>query len=123
MFWWLDCIELIRTQLNDFEMFNGFKMTKRTLKTVLRVVLITYKTVSIKPWKNREDKSNISQFSYVDVVVTRKIMFLEVVTPPYINHYLIPYKISPKNLWDILRCENGNVNFWKFTKKWIATKM
>ena len=57
---------------------------KRTLKTVLRMVMRTYKTVSIKPCINREDKSTISPISYVAIFVTRTVKFLVVVTPPYI---------------------------------------
>ena len=44
----------------------------------------TCKTVSIKPCINREDKSKSLTFSYIVTVVVRKIMFLSVLTPPYI---------------------------------------
>ena len=70
-------------------MFNEFEMTKMNLKNVLRMFLRTYKTVSIKPCKNREDKSKISQFSYTVIFVTIPTKFLEVVTPPSIYQLLI----------------------------------
>ena len=63
-------------------------MLKIILKTVLIIVLMTFKTVSIKQCINIEDKSKISQFSYTVIVVSLTIKFLAVVTLPYI------YKIS-----------------------------
>ena len=75
---------MIWTRLNEFEMFNEFKMMKITLKTVLIIVLRACKTVSIKPCINREDKSTISPISYVAIFVTSTVKFLVVVTPPYI---------------------------------------
>ena len=50
-------------------MFNEFEMMKRRLKTVLRIDLITCKTVPRKPCINREDNSKISQVSYTVVVI------------------------------------------------------
>ena len=44
-----------------------FRMTKRTLKTVLQN---SVKTVSIKPCINIESNIRISQFSYTVIVVT-----------------------------------------------------
>ena len=75
---------MIKTQINEFEMFNWFEITKKTLKTVLIIFMRTCKTVSIKPYTNREDGSEISQFSYTDIVVTITMKFLEVLTPPSI---------------------------------------
>ena len=72
-------------------MFNGFEMLRRTLKTVLRIFLRTCKTVSIKTFINREDKSKRSKFSYTAIVETRTTNFLEVVTPPSIYHYQLPH--------------------------------
>ena len=76
-------------------MFNWFEIMKIKLKTVLMVVLIICKTVSIKPYINREDQSEISQFSYTTIVVTITMQFLTVVTPPSIYQYLT--KKSRKN--------------------------
>ena len=63
-----------------------FITTKRTLKTVLRMVLRTCKTVSIRQCINREAKSKSSQFSYSVAVYERTMKFLVVVTSPYIYH-------------------------------------
>ena len=46
-------------------------MMKRTLKNVLIVVLITFKTVPRKIFINRESKIRISKFSYTVIVVTQ----------------------------------------------------
>ena len=59
-----------------------------TLKIVLLFVLRTCKTVSRNTCMNIEDMSNISQLSYISVVVTRTMKFLSVVTPTYIYHGL-----------------------------------
>ena len=40
------------------------------LKTVLRIVMRTYKTLLIKSCINREDKRKSTHFSYTDVVLT-----------------------------------------------------
>ena len=61
-------------------------MMTRTLKTFLRIVLITCKTASIKSCINREDKIKISQVSYTVMVVTKIMKFLAVVTPSSICH-------------------------------------
>ena len=50
------------------------------------------KTAPRKPCINREDKRKISQFSYNVIVVARKMNFLEVVTPPSINHGFSTWK-------------------------------
>ena len=50
---WLNCIELIWTQINEFEMFNEFEITRRTLKTVLRIVLRTCENSVLKTCINR----------------------------------------------------------------------
>ena len=67
-------------------MFNDFELMKTTLKTVLRIVLRTCKTVSRRPFINREAKIKISQFSYLVTVVEITMEFLSVVTPPYIYY-------------------------------------
>ena len=67
-------------------MSNKFECTKRTLKTILIIVLRTCKTVSRKPYINRQDNSKISQFSYSVTVVSITIKLLEVVAPPSIYH-------------------------------------
>ena len=61
-------------------------MTKRALKIILRVVIMTYKTVSIKTCINRDSKCSRSQFSYAVIVMTINMKFLEVVTPPSVYH-------------------------------------
>ena len=65
-------------------------MMKITLKNVLKFCMIKCETVSRKPCINIEDKSKSSQFSYKSIVVTIKIQFLSVVTPPYIYHFCVP---------------------------------
>ena len=50
-------------------MCTVFEMMKRTLKTVLRIVMRKFKTVSRKLCKNREDKRKILKFSYSVIVV------------------------------------------------------
>ena len=65
-------------------------MMKITFKTVLKNVLRTCKTVSIKLCIHREDKSKSVQFSYTDIVVARTMKFLSVVTPPSISQYSSP---------------------------------
>ena len=60
---------------------------EKKIETVMRIVLRTCKTVSIKPCINREYNSKISYFSYIVIVVSRIMKFLEVVTPPYIDQY------------------------------------
>ena len=77
---------MIWTQLNEFEMFNEFEMMKITLKTVIRIVVITCKTVSRKSCINREDNINISQFNFTVMVVTKIMKFLSVITPSSICH-------------------------------------
>ena len=77
---------MIWTQLNEFEMFNEFEMMKRTLKTFIRIVLRTCKTVPRKPCINREANIKSSQFIYSVTVVERTTEFLAVVTPPSIYH-------------------------------------
>ena len=67
-------------------MFNDFETIKRALKTILRIVLVTCKTVSRKPCINIEYKRNISKFSYTYIVVIIKMKFLAIVTPPSIYH-------------------------------------
>ena len=52
-----------------------FRIMKRTLKTVLRIFLITYRTVSITPFINREIKSRSTQFIYTVIVVIITIKF------------------------------------------------
>ena len=49
---------------------------KVTLKTVLRIFLRTYKTLSRKPCITRENMSNISQLSYTVIVVAIKVNLL-----------------------------------------------
>ena len=61
-------------------------MMKITLKTVIRIVVITCKTVSRKSCINREDNIKRSQFSYIDIVVTRIMKFLSVVIPTSIYY-------------------------------------
>ena len=56
-------------------------MMKIKLKTVLRIVLRTCKTVSINPCISREDNSKITQCSYKSIVVTKTMKFLAIVTP------------------------------------------
>ena len=67
-------------------MFNEFEMKKIILKTFLRIVLITCKTVSIRPFINREDNIKSSQFRYKCIAVTRTIKFTAVETTPSIYH-------------------------------------
>ena len=67
-------------------MFNEFEMTKITFKAVKIFVLRTCKIVPIKPCKNREVNSDRSQFSFTDIVITRKMKFLPVITQPSIYH-------------------------------------
>ena len=57
-------------RLNEFEIFNEFEIMRVTLKSFIRTVLRTCKTVSIKPFINREDKIENSQFIYTDIVTT-----------------------------------------------------
>ena len=61
-------------------------MMKITLKTVIRIVVITCKTVSRKSCINREDNIKRSQLSYIDIGVTRIMKFLSVVIPPSIYY-------------------------------------
>ena len=70
-------------------MFNEFEMMKITLKNVLGIVMRTWKTVSIKPCINREDKIMSSQFRYADIAVIIRMNFLSVVklTPIYYGWY------------------------------------
>ena len=72
-------------------------MTKRTLRTVLIIVLRTCITVSRKPCINREDNIKISQFSYKAIVVTRTMSLLVFVTPQYI------YQFERKNMGGVIR--------------------
>ena len=57
---------------------------ENSIETVLIIVLRTRKTVLRKPWINREDNSESSQFSYTDIVVTRTMNSTVVVILPYI---------------------------------------
>ena len=52
--------------------------------------------MSIKQCINREDKTERSLFSYTDIVVTRTMNFLEVVTPPSIYNSFS----TQKNFWE-----------------------
>ena len=76
-----------RTKHKEFKFFNGFRMMKISLTTVLRISLRTCKLFSRNPCINRESKISISQFSYKVIVVTRKKKFLSVLTPPSIYNY------------------------------------
>ena len=77
-------------------MFNKFEMMKITLKTVLRIFLRKFKTVSRKSCINRSYKSKSSQFSYTVIVVARTMKYLSVVTSLSIYHGCSTWK----TLWE-----------------------
>ena len=83
---------LLRLDWIEFEMFNEFEMPRIRLKTFLRIVLITCKTIPVKQCTNREDNTKISKFSSTIVVVARTMKVLAVVTPPYIYQNINKYK-------------------------------
>ena len=70
----IDGINWIR--LNEFEIFYVIELKIRTVKTVLRIFLITCNTVSRKPFINIEANSKSSQISYSVTVVERTMKFL-----------------------------------------------
>ena len=98
---WLGWIDF-RIWLNEFEIFNDFEWTKKTLKTVLWIVQITCKNVSRKPCINREANIKSPQFSYSITILEKTTKFLAFVTPPYIYHCLSTCK-----------------TFWYFSHQWI----
>ena len=90
----------------------GFKWWKEHWKKVLSILLRTCKIVSIKPCKNREDKSRSAKFRYTTIVVSITMNFLAVVTPLHIYHGWSTWKMFWEEKFPLVNmasCERINV--------------